>query len=225
MNRSMGLATHRAVPSGFRNAMSFGISSPKTMEMKVRKMKVMPKARVCVTTPCHVAGRKLRAGSTSRAMAGSPTHPKAIPAAVIPTWMAAMVRSMCLTASSTVFAPLRPCCNISSTRVFRTRTKANSAATKKAFTAMRRGILSSLRVVQPHDEPDASNGVTLMTTTPFFISARGHVTCGGTYSADTSVSRSQPFDSLEPQNTHKSSRQAERQVTGMESREMKQVAQ
>src|SRR5204862_2266141 len=74
------------------------------------------------------------------------TNPSARLATVIPSWQAATLRlrwSRVPIASISDFAPDRPRLTSSSTRVLRTATRANSAATKNPFTAIRAGTDSS----------------------------------------------------------------------------------
>src|SRR6266571_5728527 len=91
----------------------------------------------------HGPGMARNAGSSRRAITGSPSQPSARLAKVIPTWAAASESSKCSTAWSRARAPNFDCFTSSSTRVQRTLTSANSAATKSAFKPTNRGTESS----------------------------------------------------------------------------------
>src|ERR671913_806973 len=65
--------------------------------------------------------------------AGSPTQPSARDATVIPTWQTERLESRSRSVSRTTEARAIPSCSNCTSRDSRTRTSANSAATKKAF--------------------------------------------------------------------------------------------
>src|SRR4029079_19745683 len=86
-------------------------------------------------------------GRSTRATAGSDTNPRARLATVIPSWDAATESLSRSTAAIRAFAPGVFWLTSSSTRVFRTATRANSAATKNPFTATSTGMARRLRTV------------------------------------------------------------------------------
>jgi hypothetical protein len=89
----MGRATKKAVRSGFCRAMDLGASSPATTWRKVMQMNAMAAAMEWAAAPIQDSGRNCRRGTNRWARAGSPIHPRARLAMVMPSWVAAMKRS------------------------------------------------------------------------------------------------------------------------------------
>ena len=143
-----GPASHKAVRSGACRAKFFGMSSPKATCIKVISKRARAVAAVWMATALQVSRRNSNQGATSLAKAGSPTQPRAILASVTPSCVAAMERSSRLMARSASLAPLTPRRTISSMRVLRTDTRANSMATNKPLNATKAGTLSSSRISQ-----------------------------------------------------------------------------
>ncbi len=141
-NHSSGWATHRLTASGRCRAMALGASSPKITCRNVIAAKATTVAILCAAIHAPCWGKKPNAGSISRAKVGSPTQPKARLASVMPSCVAAMASSRRSIALRTATAPTRRWLTISSTRVRRTATSANSAATKNAFNKTNTGTAS-----------------------------------------------------------------------------------
>src|SRR3954469_23953444 len=96
--------------------------------------------RVSGSNPSRI---KVRAGPRRVARTDSPTAPRAMLATVIPSWVAAMLRSSLPLAAATARARRAPCWTSSSTRVMRIATSEYSATTKNALTAMSTGMAIS----------------------------------------------------------------------------------
>ena len=107
-------------------------------------MKASIVATVCAATQALSSGRKANSGTSSRAIDGSPTQPSARLASVMPSCVAAIASSRlsiaCLHGQR---RPTGDALTISSTRVRRTATRANSAATKNAFASTNSGTTST----------------------------------------------------------------------------------
>ena len=88
-------------------------------------------------------------GSISSASAGSPIQPKAKEEIVIPSWVAARLASRASTARANAVAFTRPWATNSATRLRRTATSENSAATKKPFANTRAKTARILRTAAP----------------------------------------------------------------------------
>src|SRR5215204_2138520 len=84
-------------------------------------------------TRSFVIPTALNRGSMRCETAGSPTQPSARLATVIPTWHTERLESRSRSVSRTTEARATPSCSNCTSRDSRTRTSANSAATKKAF--------------------------------------------------------------------------------------------
>lgn len=69
-------------------ASDLGASSPRTMWRKVIMAKAMMIDMVCAVKKAASLGKNWKSGSIKWAMAGSPTHPRARLARVIPSWVA-----------------------------------------------------------------------------------------------------------------------------------------
>ena len=108
--------------------------------------KAMPIAAAWLAAADQGAGMPANRGSIRCAMVGSPTQPSARLAKVMPSWVAATASSRCSTANRTASAPNFFSSTSCSTRVQRTVTSENSAATKKALSATRSGTISSPRM-------------------------------------------------------------------------------
>ena len=132
-----GSASQSATPSALLRAMDFGASSAKTITRAV----MTAKARATEVTCATASGAKPRAaetgGSMTRASTGSPSQPRARPAIVIPSWVAAMERSRWCSEPRRMRARDCPPAASCSTRVRRTPTNENSAATKSALRRIR----------------------------------------------------------------------------------------
>ena len=86
-----------------------------------------------LTTRSFVIPTAPNRGSMRCETAGSPTQPSAREATVIPTWQTERLESRSRSVSRTTVARALPSCSSCTMRDSRTRTSANSAATKKAF--------------------------------------------------------------------------------------------
>src|SRR5206468_2344554 len=92
--------------------------------------------RLQAEQPQHqVAGKLSRSGSIRCAIAGSPIQPKASEEMVMPSWVAARLASRLSTARCSAEALALPALTSSATRLRRTDTSENSAATKNPFAA------------------------------------------------------------------------------------------
>src|SRR6185503_5011295 len=131
MNSSVGFTTSSEVPSGLSSAIVFGASSPRTMCSAVTMAKAMATAMLCAVASAIVSGRKRSPGAIIAASAGSPIQPRPMLDMVMPSWVAAMNGSGSDTARRTARAARCPSAISWSTRVLRTVTIENSAATKK----------------------------------------------------------------------------------------------
>src|SRR5918997_2837983 len=97
-----------------------------------------PTATETIVTTLSLATSTLaRTGSMRCETAGSPTQPRAREATVIPTWQTERFESRSRRVSRTRPARAIPSCSSCTMRDSRTRTRANSAATKKPFRATR----------------------------------------------------------------------------------------
>src|SRR5262249_26024308 len=128
--------------------MVFGINSPNTTCMKVTRRKAIVAETECRAMVFQGDGKPAKTAAKTVASAPSATQPSPRLASVMPSCVVAIVRSRFLIALASDPAPATPCATSSSTRVFRTATIENSAATKNAFSATRAGILMIPRAVQ-----------------------------------------------------------------------------
>ena len=97
----------------------------------------------CVVQTAASGGRNAKAPSSRPASAGLPIQPRPREARVMPSWVAEMYRSRDLRARRARTALPSPAWAISSRRVRRAPTRANSAATKKALASTRSTTASS----------------------------------------------------------------------------------
>ena len=128
--RFNGTATHRPMRSGDCSAAIFGICSPNTTCMYVMSDNVQNTLTSCLTVPAQLSGSERNNGAMTSPSAGSLTKPSARLATVMPSWAAATLRSICVTASRKALARGTFWLTSSSTRVRRIATIANSAETK-----------------------------------------------------------------------------------------------
>lgn len=125
-----GRTTQSAVVSLRWSARLFGASSPSTMCSVVMMAKAMTTAMVCEPAVASDPGRPLNRGSIRCASAGSPTQPSASNERVMPSCVAARLASRLSTARLRAEAFIFPAATSSVTRLRRTATRENSAATK-----------------------------------------------------------------------------------------------
>src|SRR3712207_5911798 len=134
MNRLKGRLIQSEVPSALWMEKYFGACSPKTRCAYV--MTANPRTTaMMLTTRSLVIPNVSRRGAMRWETAGSPTQPRPREATVIPTWQTERLASRSRRASCTTRARALPSCSSCTMRDSRTRTRANSAATKKPLRA------------------------------------------------------------------------------------------
>src|SRR6266704_1464467 len=134
--RRIGGATRSATRSVKRIAKDFGASSPTTMCRKVMVANATAIEVFSITRADSMPSAP-KAGARRCAKAGSPIQPRPRLVSVIPSWVAERKTSRRRCSVAARRACQWPSAARASTRVARTRTMANSAATKKAFTTTR----------------------------------------------------------------------------------------
>src|SRR5437867_11340529 len=134
--RRIGGAVRRATRSVKRIAKDFGASSPTTMCRKVMVAKATA-IDVFSITRADSMPSAAKTGARRCAKAGAPIQPRPRLVSVIPSWVAERKTSRRRWSVAARRACQWPSAARASTRVARTRTMANSAATKKAFTTTR----------------------------------------------------------------------------------------
>ncbi len=150
-NAFIGQASTSPVRSACEMAIVFGTCSPTTMCRKV----MMPNAKAmpieCAMRSAHSpAGATIAtSGSISCSNAGSPTHPRASDASVMPTCEAESHASRLPCIALSNVAPGRRCSINASSWVLRSFTSANSMATKKPFAT----TSDSARIREPNCIP------------------------------------------------------------------------
>ena len=135
--RLSGRTIHKAVRSLRWSARLFGASSPRTICSVVMMTKATATAMACEPTVASDPGRLLSQGSIRWASTGSPIHPRARDEMVMPSWVAARLASRLSTARCKAAALVLPAAASSTTRLWRTATRENSAATKNPLAATR----------------------------------------------------------------------------------------
>src|SRR5262245_10620365 len=133
-NSQSGRTTASAVRSLRCNARLFGINSPSTIWSAVMMLKAITTAMTCAPASANRPNPKRR-GSMRRASAGSPIQPRPSEEMVMPSWQAARLASSWESARSSALAFLFPLATSRWTRLRRTATIENSAATKKPLAA------------------------------------------------------------------------------------------
>src|SRR5207244_4328397 len=134
--RRIGGATRSATRSVKRIAKDFGASSPTTMCRKVMVANATAIEVFSITRADSMPSAP-KAGARRCAKAGSPIQPRPRLVSVIPSCVAERKTSRRRWSVAARRACQWPSAARASTRVARTRTMANSAATKKAFTTTR----------------------------------------------------------------------------------------
>src|SRR5690348_2799239 len=132
-----GPATQRLSSSGWTRATALGTSSPRVMWRMVMRMKAIADATPWVAMADSGLGSHVNALPTRPASAGSPIQPRPSEARVIPSCVAEIERPSDCTARRASLALPSPALAISSRRVRRAPTSANSAATKNALAKTR----------------------------------------------------------------------------------------
>ena len=130
-----GGARKRANRSGCASATLRGASSPNTTCRYVTKVIARADAIAIRTASRSVMGRVSNQSVRCAPSVSSASAPSARLATVIPSWLADKRRGRLPVARSATRASLSPARAIASSFVRRDRTSANSAATKKAFSA------------------------------------------------------------------------------------------
>src|SRR3989475_2368952 len=134
--RRIGGAVRRATRSVKRIAKDFGASSPTTMCRNVMVANATA-IEVFPITRADSMPSAAKTGARRCAKAGSPIQPRSRLVSVIPSWVAERKTSRRRWSVAARRACQWPSAARASIRVARTRTMANSAATKKAFTTTR----------------------------------------------------------------------------------------
>jgi hypothetical protein len=110
------------------------------------KTKLMTNEMVREAMPVHAPSGTSQ-GSRTLARVGSPTHPSASEARVMPSWLADRYAGRRLMMPESMCARRPPCLTSSCTRVGRSLTMANSEATKKALAATMSPVRMSATLV------------------------------------------------------------------------------